>query len=330
MKHEGATFLKLFDMHCDTLYECYETGKHLRENGLAIDKAKAAGYTHYAQVFALFCGAREPGYPAATPGRRCLLDVPPEKRLDTMLRTAREEFAANADWLTPCCSAAGFDAAEQQGKAAAFLGIEGADLLCYEGAVEKARDAGVRIVTITWNYENDYGTSAKLDQRRGLKPAGKALIRQLNAYGMLPDVSHLSEAGFWDVAETSTKPFVASHSNSRAVCGHFRNLTDAQFDALVQAGGMAGINIYGDFVKEGGACTPDDVVRHIEHFCARGGEAHLALGADLDGCDVLPQGIDTVADLPRIAEALLRHNYKESTVNGIFYENMAAFLHRNL
>lgn len=321
--------MKLFDLHCDTLYECYETGKHLRENDLAIDRSKATGLSPYVQVFALFCGAREPGYPEVKGVRRSLLDLPPEARLPAMLQTARDEFAANADWLMPCRSASELEAAAAQGKAAAFLSIEGADVLCGPGAVRQAAEAGVRIVTITWNYENAYGTPAKIDQHRGLKPAGKALVRELNAYGIAPDVSHLSEAGFWDVAETSEKPFIASHSNSRAVCGHFRNLTDAQFQAIVHADGLVGINLYGDFVKPGGECTPDDVVRHIEYFCALGGELHLAVGADFDGCDTLPDGIRTVADMPLIAEALLQKNYKESTVNAIFYGNAFRFWQGN-
>lgn len=320
--------MKLFDLHCDTLYECYEAGKHLRQNDLAIDRDKAAGYAHYAQVFALFCGAREPGYPQVTPGRRSLLDLPAAQRLDAMLQTARAEFAASADWLTLCRDAQDFDRAVADGKRAAFLSIEGAELLHDAAGLRRAYAAGVRLVNITWNTENAYGVPAKLDQKRGLTDEGKALVRALEGYGILPDVSHLSEAGFWDVAQLCTRPFVASHSCSRAVCDHFRNLTDAQFTAIVQAGGLVGINLYGEFVKPGGKCTADDVVRHIEHFCALGGEHNLALGADLDGCDTLPEGIATVADMPLLAEALLRQNYKESTVNGIFYDNMSRFLHR--
>ena len=116
--------MKLFDLHCDTIYECCETGKHLRENDLHINYAAAHRYQPYVQFFALFCGARQPYSPET---RDCLLDTPADERFDRMLTTARREFAANADWLTFCRSAADIRAAVEAGKAAALLSIEGAD-----------------------------------------------------------------------------------------------------------------------------------------------------------------------------------------------------------
>lgn len=118
--------MKLFDLHCDTIYECCETGKHLRENDLHINYAAAHRYQPYVQFFALFCGARQPYSPET---RDCLLDTPADERFDRMLTTARREFAANADWLTFCRSAADIRAAVEAGKAAALLSIEGAELL---------------------------------------------------------------------------------------------------------------------------------------------------------------------------------------------------------
>lgn len=118
--------MKLFDLHCDTIYECCETGKHLRENDLHINYAAARRYQPYVQFFALFCGARQPYSPET---RDCLLDTPADERFDRMLTTARSEFAANADWLTFCRSAADIRAAVEAGKAAALLSIEGAELL---------------------------------------------------------------------------------------------------------------------------------------------------------------------------------------------------------
>lgn len=319
--------MKLFDLHCDTLYECYETEKALRKNDLAIDREKVAEYAPYAQFFALFCGTQAP-----EDGKRArlLLDLPPEQRFQALRRAAHAQFAQNADWLTLCTSARELDCAARAGKAAAFLSIEGAELLCGETTLQRAYEQGVRLVTITWNNENDYGTPACLDARAGLKPAGKQLVREMNARGVLPDVSHLSEAGFWDVAACSTRPFVASHSNARALCDHCRNLTDAQFDAIVRARGLVGINLYGAFLTADGSCTVDDVVRHIEHFCARGGEKHLALGSDFDGCDLLPAGIETARDLALLANTLLRLGYKQTTVDDLFYGNASDFIHQNL
>ena len=112
--------MKLFDLHCDTIYECCETGKHLRENDLHINYAAAHRYQPYVQFFALFCGARQPYSPET---RDCLLDTPADERFDRMLTTARREFAANADWLTFCRSAADIRAAVEEGKAALVIGI---------------------------------------------------------------------------------------------------------------------------------------------------------------------------------------------------------------
>ena len=139
--------MKLFDLHCDTIYECCETGKHLRENDLHINYAAAHRYQPYVQFLALFCGARQPYSPET---RDCLLDTPADERFDRMLTTARREFAANADWLTFCRSAADIRAAVEAGKAAALLSIEGAELLPDRpDALDYVYDAGVRPVSYT-------------------------------------------------------------------------------------------------------------------------------------------------------------------------------------
>lgn len=319
--------MKLFDMHCDTLYECYETGKRLRENNLAIDRGKTAPFGHYAQVFALFCGARAP---ASVKRPRCLLDVPPEERLDALLLTAQTEFRANADWISLCRNGEELRHARDKGKAAAFLSIEGAELLADAQALVRAYDHGVRLVTLAWNDENAYACGAMTDNDKGLTARGLSLVDQMTARNMIVDVSHLSEAGFWELCAHTDAPLCASHSNSRAVCPHLRNLTDLQFSELVRRRGLVGINLYSPFIAENETATVDDVLRHIEHLCALGGETCLSMGCDLDGCDRLPAQINTVRDVEKLAEAMLRRNYLESTVNGIFYEHAAAFIDRML
>lgn len=320
--------MNLFDLHCDTLYECYETGKSLRENDLAIDRMQAAKYGQYVQFFALFCGARPP---QPIPRRRSLMDLPPEDRLDALLQTARNELRASADWLTLCRDADELELARRKGKAAAFLSVEGAELLPTRQHLERAYDAGVRLVTLAWNHQNQYACGASEDDDAGLTPEGRAFVETLIARRIILDVSHLSARGFWEICAQTEAPFAATHSNSRAVCDHPRNLTDLQFQEVVRRGGIVGINLYSAFLRQDGEQAGlDDVVRHIEHFLACGGEGCLALGADFDGCDSTPRELQRLGDMERLADALLRRNYLESTVRALFYDNAAAFLTRML
>ena len=322
--------MKLFDLHCDTLYECCETGRHLRENDLHVNRAAARRYDHYAQFFALFCGARAPSAEAAK-GRDCLLDTPEDARLARMLQTAKQEFAANQDWLMFCRSADDLEAAAQAGKAAAFLSIEGAELLPDRpDALDFAYDAGIRLITITWNYRSRYGCSCVIDQDEGLTEEGKQLVRDCAEKGIIVDVSHLSEKGFWDVCETIDGPFAASHSDSRALCRHPRNLTDRQFAEIARRGGLVGVNLYTPFLVRQSDSVIDDAIDHIERFLGLYGEKTVALGCDFDGCDALPAGIDGLGDLYRLADRMLALGYTERAVNGLFYDNAAAFIRRML
>ena len=318
--------MQLFDLHCDTLYECYETGARLRDNALCIDKAKTVGYDMYTQVFALFCGTK-----STDPRRNSLMEVPPSRRLDALLETARTEFADNADWLTLCRDMDDWMWAREHGKQAAFLSIEGAELLETDAHIQRAYDAGVRMVSLSWNGYNQYACGALFCNDTGLSDKGKALVHRFVDQGIVIDVSHLSESGFWDVCLETEAPFAATHSNSRACCDHLRNLTDLQFSEIVRRGGLVGMNLYSPFLLVvGGQAELSDVLRHIEHFLSRGGASCLAIGADLDGCDQLPAGIETVADMEKLGEYMLRHNYLQSTVDALFFENAHTFFTRML
>ena len=322
--------MKLFDLHCDTLYECCETGKHLRENDLHVNRSGAQRYSHYVQFFALFCGARAPSGQGEE-GRKSLLDTPADLRLARMLETAQCAFKENADWLQPCWSARDMRHAADAGKAAAFLSIEGAELLPDRpDGLDVAYDAGVRMLTVTWNYRSQYGCPAAVDQGEGLTEAGRQLVRACADKGVIVDVSHLSERGFWDVCETIDVPFVASHSNLRALCRHPRNLTDQQFAEIVRRGGLVGVNLYAPFVARQNASTLDNVIAHIERMLRLGGERTVALGCDFDGCDELPDGIGGLGDMYRLADRMLALGYADSTVKALFYDNAAAFVKKML
>ena len=316
--------MNYFDLHCDTIYELSQYAIYtkqsgtLRQNHGQLDLMRTAQFDHYAQIFALFCGAK----PVEN-----FTDA--HERLTHLLETAQKAFADNADVLMHCKTAADFVQAKQTGKTAAFLSIEGAELLQSQHDVRMALDAGVRIVTLTWNHQSRYGWGASTDNNAGLTAEGKQLAQYLSANGVFLDVSHLSERGFWDLAEYVSAPILATHSNSKAVCPHVRNLTDAQFCEIVRRGGLVGINFYVPFLTQNKDARCEDVLRHLDRFCALGGEKNLCIGADWDGCDWLPDGISDVTGVELLAQTLIRHGYTENQVADLFYNNAKQFVLAN-
>ena len=172
-------------------------------------------------------------------------------------------------------------------------------------------------------------SGASTDDAAGLRPAGKQLAKTLAQRGVFLDVSHLSAKGFWDLAECIDTPILATHSNSRKICNHPRNLTDEQFCEMIRRGGLVGINFYVPFVTYRRTATCDMVVRHIEHFCELGGAHNLCIGADWDGCDRFPKGISDMTGIALLAEALARRNYSEQQIAGFLYDNAARFVQTN-
>ena len=152
-------------------------------------------------------------------------------------------------------------------------------------------------------------------------------MRELERLGIVVDVSHLSESGFYDVAKTATRPFVASHSCAKALCGHPRNLTDDQFGVIRDSHGLVGINYNQAFLRDSGPATIQDILCHIDHFLQLGGEHVIALGSDFDGA-YMPEDLKTAAALPQLYEAMLAHGYKQSLVWDIFYNNAVHFFVR--
>ena len=299
----------LFDAHCDTISRCLVRGEALAENSGQLDLERAGRYCPYAQFFAAFQDSAKLGREA------------PWQAFLRQYRLFRGEMEKNARRIVHCRTLAQAREAQAQGKAAAFLSVEGAELLeCSEARLEEAWRLGVRAVNLTWNHANLLSGSHREEPERGLSPAGRAFVRRMGELGMIVDVSHLSDAGFWDVAELCTGPFMASHSNAREIFFHTRNLTDGQFTAIIEHHGVAGLNFYAGFLGE--KPDLDTVIAHLEHFLALGGEENVALGTDLDGCDVLPSGVSGVEDVEELREKLLRRNYSETLVQKLFFDNL--------
>lgn len=300
--------IPLFDCHCDTGAHAREHGEKLRRNRMQLDLERLSHYSPAGQVFAV-CAAD---------------DAEPVKFADVSIAFFLEQIKENSDIVKLCLNFRDILSAEKEGKIAALLSIEGAEQI---SDIDEAYGQGVRIVHMTWNHDNAL-CGAAMDSGAGLTQEGKRFVMRAQQLGIMLDMSHISERGFWDTLSISTRPVIAGHSNAKAVCNVTRNLTDAQFTALVKQGGGAGINLYPEFLGLG--CDINAVFAHIEHFISLGGEKSVFLGCDLDGIEQMPKGISGVQDLGRIYEALLRHNYPERLARDIFRNNILRVMEKVL
>lgn len=299
-----------FDAHCDTIYRCLRTGAQLRENDGHLDLRRASAFGRFAQVFALYQDPEE---------------VP---QGSTMVREGQllhqkflREMEQNRNVIVPCRTGAEVDRAAADGKMAAILSIEGAELIgCDPGQVETAAEWGVRLLNPVWNHANRLsGSNAELPEQ-GLTSYGRDFARRMEDCGIYPDVSHISDPGFWDLVRLARGPVVASHSNSRALCPHRRNLTDDMFRAIRDSGGVVGLNLYRPFV--GPAGTMEELTAHVEHFLSLGGEKTLCLGGDLDGCEELAAGMEGIQDVPQLWQALADRGYPRQLLEDLFWNNL--------
>ena len=291
-----------FDAHCDTVSLCAADSRSLRRNGGHLDLCRLQHYVNPCQIFALFADGGDFAECARQYG------------------VFRAELTENGDVAALCRTAEDVRAAHGAGKVAALLSVEGGELLDGDPAkLETAAAWGVRCVNLTWNHRNALSGSHCDGPDRGLTDRGREFVREAERLGIWLDVSHLSDAGFWDLAAMATRPLLATHSDARAVCPHSRNLTDAMFQTICDSGGAVGINLYTPFL---GGDRLDDAARHIEHFLDLGGAKHICLGGDLDGCDRLPRGIAGVQDLPRLWEFLAARGYDDGLLADIFHNNL--------
>ena len=280
----------------------------LRKNNYHIDLERAKALPGYAQCFACFTTPRT-NRPGGTTDAQLF-----EREMVSVLR----EVEKNKDWISLVYNAKEIEENRKNGKMSAILTIEGAAGFGFDPALlEDLYKAGFRITSLGWNEKNVLCGSHKTGG--GLTDKGREYVFEAQRLGMLIDVSHISDEAFWDIMEITQAPAIATHSNSRAVCNVSRNLTDDMFKAICQTGGVAGLNLYTEFLGEN--ATLDTVCDHVEHWLALGGEKHIALGGDLDGCEDLPAGFAGVQDYPKLAQTLLNRGISEQTVQDIFWNN---------
>lgn len=321
--------MKIADMHCDTISELLQkkrAGEHisLRQNDMHLDLERMRSGDYLLQNFALFVNLQ-----------KC---HDPWDEVCALYDLYRAELQGNEDCIAPVLSYRDISGNEAAGRMSAMLTVE-------EGAVCKGElrklhqlyEMGVRMVTLTWNYPNELGypnvnrlresvDCFTPDTEGGLTDIGRAFVTEMEALGMIVDVSHLSDAGFYDVLEMTHKPFVASHSNARSICRHVRNLSDGMIRALAERGGVMGLNFYADFLRdsvrgEGNPGAIADVVRHACHIVNIGGAEVLGLGSDFDGIDTNEE-LPGVQSMGLLWEALHKAGFRESDLDKIFVGNV--------
>lgn len=322
--------MNVIDMHCDTLMALLERKRkgrsfELRDQDTQVDLEKMKKSDYMLQNFAVFVDM------SAT-------ENPLEEAL-RMIDLYYEQLEKNADMISPVLSYGDILANISVGKMSALLTLE-------EGGICKGEPEflsilyrlGVRMMTLTWNYENELGfpnmnrsrkTAAdhshtySIAYDQGLKERGILFLEEMERLGMIIDVSHLSDAGFYDVLKYTKKPFVASHSNARSVCCAVRNLTDRMIRSLSERGGVTGINFCKDFLgtPEFGKNYLHQTVRQMKYLVKVGGEDFVGLGSDFDGIDPYSDLKDCLI-MPKLADCMKKEGFSHTQIEKIFYKNV--------
>ncbi|WP_299204600.1 dipeptidase [uncultured Tateyamaria sp.] len=233
--------------------------------------------------------------------------------------------------LTVCRSAKEIRSCLNAGRLAAVFHIEGAEAIDPElNTLEVLCQAGLRSLGLVWSRETIFGHGVPFrypsgpDTGPGLTDRGLRLVKRCNELGIMVDLSHLNEAGFWDVARYSTKPLVATHSNAHAICPHSRNLTDKQLAAIAESGGMVGLNFAAAFLRPDGKMLSDvpleQMIRHLDHLIGTLGEDRVGFGSDYDGA-IVPEVLKSSAGLPKFRAAMRQHGYDDALMTKLCHGN---------
>lgn len=347
--------LPVFDGHNDTLLRLYRRagGEPERafldgeaEGHIDLPRARRGGLA--GGLFAIFTPSAGDVAGVEAMMEQPRYDVPLPELLDlTVAQQATLHMAAllfrieraSAGAVKVCRTAAEMRAAVETGVLAAGLHIEGADAIDPDfHFLDVLYEAGLRSLGLVWSRPNAFGHGVPFrfpsspDTGPGLTDLGRALVRRCNERRIVIDLSHLTEAGFWEVAKLSDAPLVATHSNAHAITPHSRNLTDRQLAAIRDSGGLVGVNFATSFIRPDGRKDADtaleDVIRHFDHLIARLGEGGVGFGSDFDGATV-PAPIGDAAGLPRLVEAMRRHGYGEALLRRLAHGNWLDVLARS-
>jgi membrane dipeptidase len=245
-----------------------------------------------------------------------------------LLEAANQFINENMDVVFPILNRDDLLEIPNKLKVGLLISVEGGEILGDNILiVDKIFQLGVRALGLTWNQQNaiGYGVGAS-NQKDGLTFFGRQVIKRLNELGMLIDVSHLNESGFWDVLEYSQYPIVASHSCAKALCSHPRNLTDQQLKSLAANGGVVGVNFNPPFLTTNPVAKREDVVRHISHIAEVAGIEVVGIGSDFDGISEVPEQLTDASQYPGLAQDLLKAGFSIEEISKIYHKNFMRLL----
>lgn len=310
--------MKVIDMHCDTITALYRTNKDLRENDFHVDLKKMKNSDYLLQNFAVFTNIARDN----SDFTKASIDY------------FDKEMDKNRDLITPVRTYKEIIDNLNDNKMCAMLTLEEAGIIDNDiNNLNYYYDRGVRMITLTWNYPNGIGfPNFKMEKGRdflkqtndkdGLTPFGIEVVKKMEELGIIIDVSHLSDKGFYDVLNNTEKPFVASHSNSRTICNVARNLTDDMILKLAERGGVMGMNFCGDFISDdANFCSIKNIIKHIKYIKELAGIDVIGLGSDFDGIGNELE-FKNCGGLKMLEEEMRKEGFTEEEIEKVFYKNV--------
>ena len=295
------------DTHSDTLFNLSAGKMTIDRTDITPARLREGGVT--LQTFALWSGPKGPN------GRYAEL--------------AEAEYAARQQFIDAGIAQVDDPSQAKPGSHCFMLSLEGCEV--FQDGLDKVslwRERGVRMGAPVWNNQNALATPAKKNADDGLTDEGVRVIREMQRLGMAVDVSHLNERGFYDLFLKGIRPPMASHSCCRALCDHFRNLTDDQIRMMIQYSGFIGVNFYPAFLSAEKEADSVTIAQHIDHICQMGGADIVGFGSDFDGIEIKPEDVQHPGQMENLLQALRDYGYSEEAIGKIAGQNLLNYYDR--
>lgn len=302
--------MELFDLHCDTLCEGLHNHITIRQNTGHIDLVRGEQFTSWIQTFA------------------CWLpdDIPTEQSQAECFALLNLAYTWEQQEQNYRIIRTAEDIIYPKRGCNALLTVENGGVLGDDLAIiSRLSKLGVRAITLTWNGDNAWASGCFGNPKRGLTETGRKALTEMETYGVLPDVSHINEVGFWDVLSYTHGPILATHAASKTIHDHPRNLSDEQFCAIRDRGGLVGLCLYPEHL---GGSDMEQIRRHLEHFLSLNGDKTLCFGADFDGMTA-PCEWNGVSVMKKIKQHLSHHGWTNEQLDAVFYTNARNFFVRH-